>query len=614
MATWEMTGAELIGLLSQKLLSQVRVPGGGNEMDLTELAKVIKSLPGHHTAHRASVGSGILTTRIENVWHLRRGASHFSHFFSVPVEPPTLRPVPGILSVGRRHRETADSDDLMLLDESRMGVLEVDGPPAPRRRRTHSGRSHGARFQSPGGSGGASAGAGAGSDSGHAGDSYNGGDADGDADGGDVEVDVPEEALLASLATAMLFPGADSALLSANAQTDMSFGAHRHTCVGILDQMSESFCAVVIPKLLLLRMFMVRRKQLLAARAAFSSYVSMMARRTYAASPPMSLQMQSPGTSTERGLYDTLAMHLKKETMHDTAMAWLKSRVTTLTEYCNELCEALVGPKGNQPFKASTCRKDHAWRFTPINLHVQRFRVTPMLGPGMSADSDEFERRTATYRTVTVGAPAAHTLKFKKHGMGSLAAAVLQTRAKVAKFSHLDDDFSAGDAVRQVEDQLQSLRVSVCVCVWGGGVVVLEVTVITHSALLVVVPVFSVSGGRLRVPCGLCARHVLCDVCARGPEAAKPRMAAFASASWRSSALRRCVWTAVGPRRRVCVFRAAGALRFPHGVGKFVVHRAPRVRHAGRHVGRCGGECLPLVAVALLVPALDTSGGAPCRA
>lgn len=99
------------------------------------------------------------------------------------------------------------------------------------------------------------------------------------------------------------------------------------------------------------------------------------------------------------------------------------------------MCVCPAGPATGVPFKSSMAKKEPLLRFTPTNLHVERMAVTPQIVPP-DDDVDEetavmntsiaklrglVGRIPALYHNVTVGAPAAHTLKFKGGlGIGSL--------------------------------------------------------------------------------------------------------------------------------------------------------------------------------------------------
>ncbi|TMW55884.1 hypothetical protein Poli38472_008532 [Pythium oligandrum] len=130
------------------------------------------------------------------------------------------------------------------------------------------------------------------------------------------------------------------------------------------------------------------------------------------------------------GMYDNLIDQIQGENVQAVAQAWLEERIRQRSMYMDALkeCQQLCVDRAEEGlnFKASTEKKSSQLRFLPINLHVQDMWVGPT-----SDLRSQFSRRTSEavklYSTVTVGAFAAHSFKFR-HGAG-----ILTLRSRLAK-------------------------------------------------------------------------------------------------------------------------------------------------------------------------------------
>ncbi|XP_038055582.1 inositol polyphosphate-4-phosphatase type I A-like isoform X2 [Patiria miniata] len=100
-------------------------------------------------------------------------------------------------------------------------------------------------------------------------------------------------------------------------------------------------------------------------------------------------------------------LNMFKDLSHDwerVRSAVMMEHVSMIARY-NESLEFLSKQTKGPQFKKSTAKSDKLLEFVPINLHLQRLRV------------EEQGCKESLYDMITVGAPAAHSLKFRHGGL-----------------------------------------------------------------------------------------------------------------------------------------------------------------------------------------------------
>lgn len=205
----------------------------------------------------------------------------------------------------------------------------------------------------------------------------------------------------------------------------------------VVEDLQESVYANAIPRQLIELLAVERQEQAEKAREDLHAFLG-----------------QKKDKQT-RGFYGTLIGQIQDEGDTATARDWLESRLKKRKEYVSMIrknIQYLVNrDKHKQYFKASVEKKSEDLRFVPINLHIQDL----LIGPTNSFINDE-KRRTSkevsAYDFTTVGAPAAHCLKFNKGGILSYQVKLKKLQAKI---SETDLDISKWPEEIRVYDDLQ---------------------------------------------------------------------------------------------------------------------------------------------------------------
>ncbi|XP_022108049.1 type I inositol 3,4-bisphosphate 4-phosphatase-like isoform X2 [Acanthaster planci] len=120
--------------------------------------------------------------------------------------------------------------------------------------------------------------------------------------------------------------------------------------------------------------------------------------------------------------------------------AVMTEHVTMIARY-NESLEFLSKQTKGPQFKKSTAKSDKLLEFVPINLHLQRLRV------------EESGCRESLYDMITVGAPAAHSLKFRHGGLKRMLQHYTEEQSRSTKNLSLQ----AAKTLSQISDLKNSI-------------------------------------------------------------------------------------------------------------------------------------------------------------
>lgn len=103
-------------------------------------------------------------------------------------------------------------------------------------------------------------------------------------------------------------------------------------------------------------------------------------------------------------------------------------------------------------FKSSSKKSDHSLRYIPVNLHIHIFKMTGETSPLNKVPDIELDQPSITNYTcdfITVGAFAAHSMKFKSGGLWHMMKMFDEKLSKQTKglIPMLKDDFRLPDEV-----------------------------------------------------------------------------------------------------------------------------------------------------------------------
>ncbi|CCI46295.1 unnamed protein product [Albugo candida] len=199
----------------------------------------------------------------------------------------------------------------------------------------------------------------------------------------------------------------------------------------VVEDLKESVYSNLIPRQLL-ELFCVERQRLLdRTRQDFNAFVSM----------------------DKRHSHGTLIGQIQDSDDAVLIQEWLQRRIDTVKTYLETLqCQRkLLADRdaNSQFFKSSVEKKQLDLRFVPVNLHVQDFVIGPT--PLFPA---------AAYAFTTVGAFAAHCLKFSKGGIMSLQ---LRLSKMETRFGAMNGPRWTQD-VREYHELLWDLSVRMDIC------------------------------------------------------------------------------------------------------------------------------------------------------